>query len=94
MEAEDRSSASKHLDNEGVGVDLVFSDAIMPSGMNGFELARKLRRRYPHIKVLLTSGYPEKIIDKGGIGGTGITLLRKPYKKAHLAEAVRTALDQ
>ena len=39
-------------------------------------------------------GYPEKVIDKDGIDGTGITVLRSPFKKADLAESVRTALDQ
>ena len=42
----------------------------------------------------MTSGDPKRGIDKDGIRGTGITLLRKPYKIADLAEAVRTALDQ
>ena len=93
MEAEDRSSASKLLDNEGVGVDLVFSDAIMPR-MRGINFADVLQRHYQKIKILMTSGYPEKVSDKNGIDGTGITLLRKLYKMADLAEAVRGALDQ
>ena len=93
LEAEDGPSALKVLGKDGDGVDLVFSDVIMPSGMSGYDLANELRRHYQNIKVLMTSGYPEKVIDKDGIDGTGITLLRKPYKKAHLAEAVRTALD-
>ena len=93
LEAEDGPSALKVLGKDGDGVDLVFSDVVMPSGMSGYDLANELRRHYQNIKVLMTSGYPEKVIDKDGIDGTGITLLRKPYKKAHLAEAVRTALD-
>ncbi len=72
-------------------MDLVFSDVVLPSGMNGFELAQELHRRYPHIKILLTSGCPRKISNKDG---TGFTVLRKPYKMADLAAAVRTALDQ
>ncbi len=43
--------------------------------------------------MLMTSGYSEKVIDKGGIDGTGITLLRKPYNMADLAEAIRGVLD-
>ncbi len=94
MEAGDGPSALKVLDKSGDGVDLVFSDVIMPSGMSGHDLAHELRRHYQDIKVLMTSGYPEKLIGKDGIDGAGITLLRKPYKKAQLAEAVRTALEQ
>ena len=94
LEAENGPSALKVLDQEGVSVDLVFSDMIMPSGMSGVDLADELQRHYQHIKVLMTSGYPEKVIDGVGIDGTGVTLLRKPYKKTQLAAAVRGALDQ
>ncbi|MBL4690991.1 MAG: hypothetical protein JKY68_05950 [Rhodospirillales bacterium] len=62
--------------------------------MSGIDLANELKRQYQSIKVMMTTGYPEKFIDREGVDGTGITLLRKPYKKAHLAEAVRTALGR
>ena len=62
--------------------------------MSGFDLANELKHHYQHIKVLMTSGYPENLINRKYIDGTGIRLLRKPYKKADLAKAVRTALDQ
>ena len=91
LEAEDGPTALKLLDKEGISVDLVFSDVILPSGMSGVDLANELKRHYPHIKVLLTSGYPKKVI---GNEDTGFMLLRKPYKKADLAKAVRMALDQ
>ena len=91
LEAENGPSALKVLEKKAKGIDLVFSDVVMTLGMSGFELAQELRRRYPHIKVLLASGYPKKVIDNGD---TGVTLLRKPYKKADLAKAVRMVLDQ
>ena len=94
LDAEDAPSALKVLEEIGGDIDLVFSDVVMPSGMSGYDLANKLRRHYQHIKVLMTSGYPAKVIDKDAIGGTSITLLRKPYKKAQLAEALRTTLEQ
>ncbi len=87
LEAGDGPSALDVLEKKGKDIDLVFSDVNMPSGMSGFELAQELSICYPHVKVLLTSGDPS-------IRGTGITLLRKPYMIADLAEAVRTALDQ
>ncbi len=58
----------------------------MPPGMDGFELAQELHRRYPHIKTLLTSGFPGMFFDKDGIGGAGFTVLCKPYMMADLAE--------
>ena len=92
-EAKDGPSALKVLGQDGNGVDLVFSDVHMPPGMNGFELAQELHRRYPHIKTLLTSGFPGMFFDKNGIGGAGFTVLCKPYMKADLAEALRAALN-
>jgi CheY-like chemotaxis protein len=92
-EAKDGPSALKVLGQDGKGVDLVFSDVYMPPGMDGFELAQELHRRYPHIKTLLTSGFPGMFLNRDGIDGTGFTVLRKPYMRADLAEAVRAALD-
>ena len=93
-EANDGPSALKVLGQDGKGVDLVFSDVYMPPGMDGFELAQELHRRYPHIKTLLTSGFPGMFVDRDGIDGTGFTVLRKPYTRADLAEAVQATLDQ
>ncbi len=67
LEAGDGPSALDVLEKKGKGIDLVFSDVNMPSGMSGFELAQEVSLCYPHIKVLLTSGDPKSVIDKGGI---------------------------
>ncbi len=85
---ETRSAALKVLGQDGKDIDLVFSDVF------GFELSQELHRRYPHIKTLLTSGFPGMFLNRDGIDGTGFTVLRKPYMRADLAEAVRAALDQ
>ncbi len=45
------------------GIDLVFSDILMPGGMNGLQLADAVRRRYPQIAVLLTTGYSSSAQD-------------------------------
>ena len=89
LESKDGLSALKVLGKNGNGVDLVFSDVVMPSGMSGIDLSNELKRNYRDIKVLMTSGYPDKVL---GNKNTGVRLLRKPYKKADLAEAVRMAL--
>lgn len=93
-EAKDGLSALNFLGQNGNGVDLVFSDVNMPPGMDGFQLAQKLRCKYPHIKTLLTSGSPRIFLNRDGVDGTGFTVLRKPYMVADLAGAVRVALDQ
>lgn len=91
MQAEDSPSALKILSKHSKSIDLVFSDVVMPSGLDGYELSSEIKRHYPNIKVLLTSGFSQKGKNNGD---TGIMLLRKPYKKAELADAVRTALQQ
>jgi CheY-like chemotaxis protein len=73
-------------------VDLIFSDLVLGSGMNGVELAHEACRMRPGLAVLLTSGY------QGKYGGTEsptapFELLRKPYRREQLVEAVRRLLD-
>jgi PAS domain S-box-containing protein len=55
--------------------DLVFSDVIMP-GMNGLDLARLIRTRWPELHVVLTSGYSDVLAEDAD---HGFPLLRKPY---------------
>jgi CheY-like chemotaxis protein len=71
-------------------VDLVFSDVIMPEGMNGIELARELRTRRPGLPVLLTSGYTaQRVIPETR---EVLNVLRKPYSLAELAQAVQATI--
>ena len=74
-------------------VDLLFSDVVMPGGMNGYELARQATRLRPDIKILLTSGFNSRTI-RGGQDDAPFDLLEKPYRKASLARRVRQALDE
>ncbi|WP_426663921.1 PAS domain S-box protein [Rhodanobacter aciditrophus] len=73
-------------------VDLLFSDLVLGSGMNGVELAHEARRVRPGLAVLLTSGYQGK---HTGVGGptAPFKLLRKPYKREQLMDAVRRVLE-
>ncbi len=72
---------------EGSGeIDLVFSDILMPGGMNGLELADTLRRRFPQIAVLLTTGYSSSAQDAVR---RGFDVLQKPYDIAALQRALR-----
>ncbi len=74
-------------------VDLLFTDIVMPGGMNGMQLAEEARRLHPRILILLTSGY----IDADGgsaLLSQGVQLLRKPYQRTELADAIRNVLDR
>jgi signal transduction histidine kinase len=73
-------------------IDLLFTDVIMPGGMNGRQLATKALKRRPELKVLYTSGYTENAIVHHGRLDAGVLLLAKPYVSADLARMIRIAL--
>jgi signal transduction histidine kinase len=72
-------------------VDLVFSDVILPEGMNGLDLANAVHQTLPGLPVLLTSGYTAQRLNLAG-QGEWLKLLRKPYSEVQLSEALRLAL--
>jgi CheY-like chemotaxis protein len=80
------------LVDRGVAFDLLFTDVIMPSGMNGRELSDQVAKRRPGTKVLYTSGYTDNAIIHHGRLDEGVLLLSKPYRKSQLARMVRVAL--
>ncbi|NOY13497.1 MAG: response regulator [Deltaproteobacteria bacterium] len=77
-----------------VTLDLLFSDVVMPGGMNGFELAQQAMELKPGLKVLLTSGFTSKTIAHNGLARFAIHLLSKPYRKDELAQRIRLVLDE
>ena len=85
-------SAKEALERIAGGVDrprFVFSDVVMPGGITGIELARKLRERFPELPILLTTGYSEKVNM-----AEGFPILQKPYEMDALAKAVSDLLKQ
>src|SRR5215216_5338584 len=92
QQAEDGKSALDILRAPGE-IDLLFTDMIMPNGMNGQDLFRKAREHRPDLKVLFTSGYSEQFIKGRGNTEPSGPLLGKPYRKQNLAGAIRSALD-
>ena len=72
------------------GVDLVFTDVIMPGDMDGYELARVAMTRWPSVKVVLTSGFPEHRQSEAE-APSGLRLLGKPYRKDDLARILQGA---
>jgi two-component system, NtrC family, sensor kinase len=71
-------------------VDLVFSDILMPGGMNGLELAHEIAERFPGIPVLLTTGYSASAQDAVR---QGLIVLQKPYDLESLRRNIREAVE-
>ena len=72
--------------------DLVMSDVVMP-GMNGYELASKIRQDYPEIKIIISSGYDESIRFDGEKGGLYDKILEKPVNRIRLLECLAQLLS-
>ncbi len=74
------------------GIDLVFTDVVMPGALSGADLAKAALERRPELRVLFTSGYTTRLVEKEWPGRT-LELLRKPYRSIDLAARVRAVLN-
>jgi CheY-like chemotaxis protein len=88
--ARDAREALKHLHGPE-RIDLMFSDVVMPGGMNGAQLATEARALRPELKVLLTSGYVGEA-GNSQVVEENLPLLTKPYRRDELAEKLRLVL--
>ena len=92
LSAGDGRAALDILDGEQ-HVDMLFTDLIMPGGMNGVMLAREARMRQPKLKVLLTTGYAEASLERTDVGGAEFDVINKPYRRMELVRKVRVILS-
>ena len=89
IEVESGDRALEMLNN-GVSVDLLFADVVMP-GLSGVELAHAARTRRPDLPVVLATGYSDEILAGAG---SSFEILRKPYDTRSLAVAIVAAIDK
>ena len=75
-------------------IDLLFTDIVMPGGVNGRELADQAVRRRPDLKVLFTTGYTRNAIVHHGRLDPGVHLISKPFTFDALKSKVRALLDE
>jgi len=81
VHASDAADALRTLRSDAE-IDVLFSDVMMPNGMSGLDLAREVRERYPDIKIILASGFPQADEEFSVVG--------KPYRLADLARELRS----
>ena len=75
-------------------VDLLFTDIVLPDGMDGRRLADAALRLKPRLRVLFTTGYSRNAIVHNGRLDAGVQLLPKPFTFDELASKVRSVLDE
>ena len=75
------------------GIDVLFTDVVLPGSMTGDALADAARADQPGLRVLLTSGFAAPLLHAGPRGAAFRHLLSKPYRKADLAVKLRAVLD-
>jgi CheY-like chemotaxis protein len=79
------AEAVERLESDPGAFDLIFTDVVM-AGMSGIELGQEIRRRWPGLRVVLTSGYSDVLAQQGR---HGFELLQKPYSLASLSRIIR-----
>ncbi len=84
---ENAAAALEALDRSA-GVSVMFSDVVLPGEVDGLLLARSVNARYPHIPIVLTTGYA-RVFDSE----PEFAVLRKPYQISALGRIIREAID-
>jgi CheY-like chemotaxis protein len=79
--------------DRGDKIDLLFTDVVMPGGMNGRKLADEALRRRPGLKVLFTTGYTRNAIVHQGRLDPGLQMIGKPFTYQELGMRIRAILD-
>jgi nitrogen-specific signal transduction histidine kinase len=93
LTANSPAEAMRQAEEYKGAIDLLVTDIVMP-GMNGRELAERLRQRFPGLKCLFMSGYSADIIAKQGVLEEGIHFLAKPFSLRDIAFKARQALEE
>jgi DNA-binding NtrC family response regulator len=93
LEAASGSDALKIWEQSKRPVDLLLTDMVMPGGIMGNELAERLTKQSPRLKVIYTSGYSDGMAGKDVSLLQGKDFLPKPYSLGKLAQLVRDCLD-
>jgi len=85
----DSAEAALRLLTGGAKIDLVFSDIVMPGTIDGVGLASEVRSRYPHLPVILTTGYS----DAAQAAPADLRILRKPFDTDALRGFIQDTME-
>jgi PAS domain S-box-containing protein len=93
LEARHAAEALTLAEHHPGPIQVLLTDVVMP-GLNGPELAQRLRQFRPDVKVLYTSGYPSDAVLRWGVGDLNTAFLHKPFTPSLLREKVGDILSQ
>jgi PAS domain S-box-containing protein len=92
LAARDGKEADLLSEDPATRIDVLVSDVVLPGGF-GFEVARRLRRGRPKVRIVYISGYIDSAITERGQLAEADALVHKPFHTTELLQAVRKALD-
>jgi len=92
LSAADAEEALRLIENDGA-IEVLFTDIVMPGGIDGFELARRARATHPRLAIVYATGFAEAI-DGLPPARAVDRLLRKPYSPEQLESEVGRAIGQ
>ncbi len=92
LEAADAREANQIL-AEAATVDLILSDVVLPGGISGPEFTRSYCEKHPHVRVVFMTGYAPDLAEPESRETSGHVLLRKPFTRKHLAQALHDSLN-
>jgi CheY-like chemotaxis protein len=92
LEADSSSKAMDVWNQQGEKIDLLLTDVVLPPGISGMELAKRLRDRQPRLKVIFTTGKVDHQLDEQTLERMNARFLQKPYQHTDLVQLVDDAL--
>lgn len=93
LEAEDGIAAEALWREESEKVDLILTDLVMPHGITGMELGRRLKHSRPDLKIIYMTGHSQDLVEHGDKLTAGIDFLPKPFENRDLIRLIRDRLD-
>ena len=94
IEAQDGSSAIEEFRKNSESIDILVSDVVLPGKMNGIDIAKLLRKRKPHLGILLMSGYVQEAMTRSGNLPENSIFVSKPFSLNDFLEKVRNTLNR